>query len=284
MYLHISDVDLCGNRCEHYCEAQNKCTCHTDYILASNGISCLKCASITDDNILPTWNVAICDKDDISLPLVCSGSLLNDQWVLTSASCVCKNKKIDNLVVKSGKTHTCSLLESNETEHSIQDIYCYSDFRPTNFDFDLALIKLNTSYASKEIHEIRPVCIKRTEIQLKDQVVYFGWGNIVSGAPNNAVLNRSMSTVVHRRKCTSSLGEGFKNVFFCTTANTSEACAGNPGSGVVSVSTIDNKLLSLQGVISKSTNKCGQFGSFIANSKVQSRKILKWIRRVFNLH
>ena len=241
-----------------------------------------------DGIISPTWNVAICNKSNFSLPLVCSGSLLNDQWVLTSASCVCSAKNNNDLVVRSGKAHTCSVSESKETEHSIKDIYCYSNFRSTDLDFDLALIKLNTTNVTKELHNIRPVCIQRgrvrEQVRPNDQVIYFGWGNIASATPDHAILNKSISTVVNKRRCKSSfLKEIIANTFFCTMTNTFDACAGNIGSGVVAISVHNNKPLLLRGVISKSTNECGQPGSFIANSEVQSKNIQKWIQKIFNL-
>ena len=283
-------VDSCNNICEHLCKAHNgKCACRSGYILASDGSSCLKCASVMDGIISPTWNVAICNKRNFSLPLVCSGSLLNDQWVLTSASCVCNAKNNNDLVVRSGKVHTCSVSESKETEHSIRDIYCYSDFRSTNLDFDLALIKLNTTHVTKvELHNIRPVCIQRgrvrEQVRPNDQVIYFGWGSIASATPDHSILKKSISTVLHKRKCKSSfLKENTERIFFCTMTNTSDTCAGSLGSGVASISVGNNKRLLLQGVISKSTNECGQPGSFIANSEVQSKKIQKWIQKVFKL-
>ena len=220
------------------------------------------------------------------MPLVCSGSLLNDQWILTSASCVCNTKNTYDLVVRSGKVHTCSVSEINETEYAIEGFYCYSDFNPTVLASDLALIKLNITHATKNI---RPVCLKhgrkRQQIKSDDLMVYFGWGNIASMTPDHAILNKSISTIVKKRKCRSSfLKEGItkvENSIFCTMANISDACTGNPGSGVVAVD--GNKHLSLQGVISKSTNKCGQSESFIANSKVQSKGIQNWIRKTFSL-
>ena len=168
---------------------------------------------------------------------------------------MCNTKNTDDLVVRSGKVHTCSVSEINETEYAIEGFYCYSDFNPTVLASDLALIKLNITHATKNI---RPVCLKhgrkRQQIKSDDHMVYFGWGNIASMTPDHAILNKSISTIVKKRKCRSSfLKEGItkvENSIFCTVANISDACTGNPGSGVVAVD--GNKHLSLQGVISKS--------------------------------
>jgi len=220
---------------------------------------------------------------------VCSGSLLNDQWVLTAASCVCNTKYKNDLVVRSGKVHACSLSERKETEHSIEKVYCYSDFRPSNLVFDLALIKLNTANVIKELHSVRPACIKRgrkrNSVQPNDKVIYYGWGKIGSATPDNALLKLSISTVMNNRKCQSFFSKednaNIKGSLFCTISNTSDACAGNIGSGVVSI--VGHKHLFLQGVISRSINDCGQPGSFVADSKIQTKKILKWIQKIFNL-
>ena len=223
-------MDQCNNRCEQRClRRKSKCACHSDYILASDGFSCLRCASVKNGIISPTWHVAICNSSNTSLPLVCSGSLLNDQWVLTSASCVCNEKNSNNLVVKSGKVLTCSISESEETEHSIEDVYCYSTVDSTVLTSDLALIKLNTTRTAKELRSIRPVCLKhgrRTQqVKENDEAVYFGWGNIASPTLNRAVLNKSSGAAVHKRNCKSSfLKEGIKKVensMFCTVTNSS---------------------------------------------------------------
>jgi len=232
-----------------------------------------------DGVISPTWNVAIiCNKNNFSLPLVCSGSLLNDQWVLASASCVCNTNNKNDLVVRSGKVHTCSVSERKESEYSIEEVYCYSDFRRTNLVFDLALVNISTTNVSKELHGVRPVCIKhgrgRNQILPNDKMIYYGWGNIASATPHIALLKMSISMVVNNRKCRSSFPKedntNVKGSLFCTMTNVSDACAGNVGSGVVSI--VGHKRLFLQGVISKSINDCGQPGSFVAGSKVQSKK------------
>ena len=200
---------------------------------------------------------------------------------------MCNIKNKSDIVVRSGKVHTCNLIESEETEHAIEAIFCYSDFNSTFITSDLALIKMNLHHSVIEMQNIRPVCLnygrRRRSVKQNDQVTFFGWGNIAQTASSISVLNKSISTVVTKRKCKSSfLKENvikIDNSVFCTMGSVSNACAGNPGSGVV-VGNRNTRLL-LQGVISRSTNICGMSESVIAHSKVQTKAVQKWIKKTF---
>jgi len=99
-------VDPC-EKCQHVCSNNSGCACREGYTLSSDGYSCIKCAKVSINHngvqgftfIRSSWHVALCNATDPSDPLVCSGSLINDQWLITSARCVCgNNNNINSLL------------------------------------------------------------------------------------------------------------------------------------------------------------------------------------------
>ena len=280
--------NLCKLTCEHKCNKQKtKCVCYSGYILASNGFSCLKCATAnltnnSKDPLLLTWNVAICNNDNTSQSVVCSGTLISDQWVLTSADRVCNVDNTNNLVVSNG---ACSTTEK-EAGHSVIDIKCLAKYSSTILNSNLALIKINTSTMLKDKYMISPICMandkSKSDINIGDQVMFFGWGNIAGSVYNSTTLKVSNATVARGKDCKLSfINEGvttFKgNAVFCTFGNTNSSCNGNTGAGVVTAA--DNGYLSLKGVINRSTKDCGRPGSFIVHSRLNLKKVKSWIKK-----
>ena len=90
IYCVIVDNNYC-EQCEHFCYNNSKCGCNDGYTLSTDKHSCIKCADLSTtylyDSARATWHVTICNKNDQSL--VCNGNLINDQWIVTSAKCVC---------------------------------------------------------------------------------------------------------------------------------------------------------------------------------------------------
>ena len=125
-------VDPC-EKCQHVCQNNSGCACHKGYTLSSDGYSCIKCAKVSINHngvqgftfIRSSWHVALCNATDPSNPLVCSGSLINDQWVITSARCVCRNNiNINSLSLSINKLRTC-VVKDDKMHMSVSEIHCY---------------------------------------------------------------------------------------------------------------------------------------------------------------
>ena len=76
---------------------------------------------------------------------ICSGTAINDQWVLTSAGCACKNgTAIEALSIRFGKNRTCSYRDNDELQFSVLEIYCYLTYDPDVLTVDIAAVKLHS--------------------------------------------------------------------------------------------------------------------------------------------
>ena len=207
--------------------------------------------------------------------------MISDQWVLTSADCVCKTDNANNMVVINGACGTTR----NKAGYSVVNIKCFSNYS-TALNTNLALIKINTSTMLEEQHTIHPICVANTKsksnIKVGEQVMLFGWKNTTASEYNNATLKISNVTVAHVKEYKHSfVSEGvttFKsNAIFCTHGNTIDSCNGNTGAGVVAVD--DKGYLLLKGVTSRSTKECEGPGSFIVHSRLSLKKVQRWIKK-----
>ena len=205
--------------------------------------------------------------------------MMNDQWVLTSADCVCNTNK-DDLTVRNG---ACTTTEVGV--HSVVNIKCLSEHKSSILNTNLALIKINASIVLTK-HAINPICLptgkSQKRITANDQVMFLGQSNI-GGSVFNNTLKLSNVTVARGNKCKSSFAsEGVRKFkdkdIFCTHGNTTASCSGNRGAGVVSVD--DNGYLLLEGVTGRSTKDCGNPESFIVHSRFNLRKVKKWFKKI----
>ena len=283
-------VDPC-EKCQHLCLNNSSCACHDGYTLSSDGYSCIKCAKVFIDYngkegltvIKPTWHVALCNTTDPSDPLVCSGSLINDRWVITSARCVCgRNININSLSLRINKLHTCVVEESMEIDIFASEIYCHPGYNNSNDkETDIALIRMSSPIQKEELNNTLPLCIKTDDTDNFRFYTTYGLGNPTQVVPDRAVLSPAFVILSSKSECFREfLKEGidYKNNadVFCTSVDTNGKCVGNPGSAVFSFDDTSGSI-SFVGVISRFTKVCGKSQSHTANINIQSSDVLQWI-------
>ena len=286
-------VDPC-EKCQQLCHNNSSCACHEGYTLSSDGYSCIRCAkaSVVSSRLTvtkPTWLVALCNASEPSDPLVCSGSLINDQWVITSAECVCgHDTDIESLSLRINKQRTCVVEEDDEINISASEIHCHPSYNNSDDKLtDLALIKLSSPIEKKELNITLPLCTEADDTseiydidQSRDYITY-GLGNPTQKVRKNAKLAPAFVFLSPNSACFKEFLEeeiDYKsnpNVF-CTDARSNSRCYGNPGSAVISSDKTSGKI-TFAGVISRYTRVCGKFQSYAANTKLQSSDVLKWI-------
>ena len=175
------DVDECQfnlDKCEDKCintPGSYKCSCPYGQVLASDGYSCIKCANNASTTnfteispIMPTnikeslWHVVICVDNNSTM---CSGSLINDNLIVTTANCVC-NDNTESVSVKVNKNYGCPIEETNAVEYYVSQIICHPLYNNSTLEHNIALLRLavivnTTAFA--------PVCLP---VANKDSNIY----------------------------------------------------------------------------------------------------------------
>ena len=200
-------------------EGSYYCQCPSLYALATNGTSCIECGtsrSINDQSNHVTktfnWHVQLCNSSTESnyKNVLCSGSLINDQWVLTSAECVCEGQDNSKLTINVHKTTNCSKPLNNGTSRTVASVNCHGGYKSEVVGYNVALLKL-----SSPVNAV-PVCLPKDSISMNfhesmNDVTMTGWGS-------SPILKYSQLKTVTRANCEKSYGGAYDVSFnsICT--------------------------------------------------------------------
>ena len=154
------DVDECQfnlDKCEDKCTntpGSYECSCPYGQVLASNGYNCIRCADsgptanftqmfrVMPKNIKESlWHVGICTDSNST---VCSGSLINDNLIITTANCVCNDNTLsaETVSVKVHKNYGCPTEEINAIEYDVSQIICHPLYDNSTLKYNIALLRL----------------------------------------------------------------------------------------------------------------------------------------------
>jgi len=215
---------------------------------------------------------------------VCSGNLINDQWIVTSARDICYTDAKSTLSLKIKKLRSCAVEENDEFELAVSEIYCHPDYNKSdNNVVDLALIKTKSPVPSDKLNTTLPLCLR--DESSNQYYTFKGPGNFLiyglGNEPNGStILSASRVALALELFCFKEfLSEGIdyngnSNVF-CTSTERASTCVSNPGSAIISATKSGE--ITFAGVVSRITKVCGVYESYSTNTKLQHPKILKWI-------
>ncbi|KAL7850288.1 hypothetical protein SRHO_G00196370 [Serrasalmus rhombeus] len=149
---------------------------------------------------------------------VCSGSLINSNWVLTAAGCT-SSYLASQITVYLG-LQSLSTSNVNSVSRSVAQNIIYPE---TNYYNDIALLKLNSSVIFTDY--IKPVCLATAGSTFFNgtQAWVTGWNTNT----NAGTLMQSNISVVGNRECNCifSLSINVKDTMMCSTSLQSQSCS-----------------------------------------------------------
>lgn len=286
--------------CQHFCNEKFKCGCNEGYTLSTDKQSCIKCADVhtgfhynQGNTLTAIWHVTICNKIDKSVPLVCSGSLVNDQWIITSAKCVCNTNTDKNyLSLKLKKSRTCAIKEDGELGFSISEIYCHPNHNSSyGKQIDLALMKADSRIPVENLNKVKPLCLEKADnidelyeyTEASRTFYIYGLGNPERTVKDNATLVATQVSLAPHFSCLQqfySEGTDYNGnpSIFCMYSTNPEACVADLGSAIINAN-VNGKMI-FAGVTSSFTEKCGVQDSLISCSKIQDLNVLEWASNI----
>ncbi|XP_015229379.1 PREDICTED: coagulation factor IX-like [Cyprinodon variegatus] len=184
------------------------------------------------------WQVALMTflpKYNKTLP-VCGGSLISEFWVITAAHCLVKARLNGHtLFVRTGEFDV-NVVEATESNHDVAEEHIFPsyDYNKSQFDHDLALLKLSTPVVLS--NERRPICLgPKPFIQslLRDSSssLVSGWGRTGSLGRLSDKLQKISVPHVDRTLCHQSSKSKISAFMFCAgfSDGLSDSCEGDSG-------------------------------------------------------
>ena len=158
-------LDKCEDQCTNT-PGSYRCSCPYGQVLASDGYSCIKCAEdklMTNysqvTHVVPVriteslWHAAICTENTT----ICSGSLINDNSLVTTANCICKDNYTtapEMVSVKMNKNYGCPSDENAAVELTVTQIICHPLFTSATSENNIAILKL-----ASPVNRFPPICL-----------------------------------------------------------------------------------------------------------------------------
>ena len=102
------------------------------------------------------WQAALLEKKGLSFELFCGGTIYNDEWIITTATCV-KDKSKEVIEVEVGEW-ILSDSDGYEQLAAVAEIIVHPDYNETNNAHDIALLRLS-SFLNLDYKHVAPVCM-----------------------------------------------------------------------------------------------------------------------------
>lgn len=228
------------------------------------------------------WLAAIVMANPTKPKPICGASLYNNQWLITSASCVSKyapKKKTKLIVAKLGMRDWGNNMVKMV---GIQKIHIHPDYSKYTRMNDIALVELKAKQMMPYSPNIMPVCMPDLTDDFNNSKVFVaGWGlnQTINGSQPNAT-NYVKLSVVDQAECNQTLMyapqwayEVTSNQFCAGMTNTS-ACDYDNG-GPVTVVTGKPPRHVLAGIVSQADG-CGKENTYTIFTKISA--YVNWIK------
>lgn len=174
------------------------------------------------------WQIAL----NSSGRLICGGSLINSQWILTAAHCLYYNQNPMYYTIDLG-VHDRFSLEPWATTRKVSKIFVHENYDSSRIKNDVALMKLESGVTYSD--QIVPVCVSNAEEDYDNEDTYAtGFGSLFSGGSTVRYLYEVKMKVLTNKRCLEKYSSANMGIELCAGDNEGkDTCQGDSGGPLV---------------------------------------------------
>ncbi|XP_064482507.1 transmembrane protease serine 9-like [Ornithodoros turicata] len=170
------------------------------------------------------WQVELPDQE-------CGGSILNEYWIVTAASCVRNGQR--GFKILAGK-HNLKVTESTEQITEAYEVIQHPSYDSSPRDYDVALVRLARPLSFN--YFVGPVCLPESyESYANAYCTATGWGQLYHGGPAPDQLQKVDLPVWEKHQCVLAYGHEITDRMFCAgyEQGGKDTCIGDTGGPLV---------------------------------------------------
>ncbi|XP_066584657.1 chymotrypsinogen A-like isoform X2 [Prorops nasuta] len=143
------------------------------------------------------YQVSIAKKTKVWMTDQCGGTIINENYVLTSALCLQRTTDIEDLVVIAGTIDTSNMTYAYKVEKVINHPLVNFGTKQN----DIALLKLKKSFDKVPIIQSVALPTKNDSFKIGDVAIVSGWGRNWGAAPQDRQLRYASLVISDLHEC-----------------------------------------------------------------------------------